>query len=138
MNFADVDLLAVLLTAVLLMVLGTVWYGPIFGKQWMKLVGLTKADMEKAMKKGMGKTYLAAFFTSSIMAAVFQMFLMNFGLLETKSAMLFGFWIWLGFFATTALGSVLWEGKKFQLYLINASYSFFAMMLMALVLSSWS
>ena len=29
-------------------VLGTVWYGPLFGKQWMRIVGTTMGEMTHA------------------------------------------------------------------------------------------
>lgn len=48
--------LAVLVSVIVSMIVGSIWYGPVFGKKWMKLVGVTKEDMEKG-KKEMQKTY---------------------------------------------------------------------------------
>lgn len=36
-----VNYLAILVAAVLSMVLGFLWYGPLFGKEWTKLMGVT-------------------------------------------------------------------------------------------------
>ena len=47
------------------------------------------------------------------------------------------FWIWLGFIATVGLGSILWEGKTFQLYAINTGYYLASLFLMALILVFW-
>lgn len=41
----QVSLLATLLATVLSFVLGGLWYGPLFGKTWMRLVGMTEVGM---------------------------------------------------------------------------------------------
>ena len=50
-----VNILAVVVVSIVSMVLGMLWYGPFFGKQWMSLMKLTKLDMEKSKKKGESK-----------------------------------------------------------------------------------
>ena len=47
----QVNYLAVLVSAIAMIVLGFIWYGPLFGKIWTKEMGWTKADMEEAKKK---------------------------------------------------------------------------------------
>ena len=59
----DVSLLRVLIAAVVAYVIGAFWYSPVlFGSKWMKFVGLTKKDMEKAQKEGMAKSYVMGFY----------------------------------------------------------------------------
>lgn len=53
-------------------VLGGLWYGPLFGKTWQKLVGLTDEDAKNA---NMAKIFGGAFALSLLAAAVFGMFL---------------------------------------------------------------
>jgi hypothetical protein len=107
------------------MVIGIVWYGPLFGKQWMKLSGV------KANKKDMVLRNLGGLLSAVLMAYVLSTFV-GLGL---SGALLIGFWIWLGFFATSSLGSVLWEGKSFKLYLINNGFNLLALLTMAAILS---
>ncbi len=38
---------AVLTCGLVSMVVGSIWYGPIFGKLWMRLNGVTQAECEK-------------------------------------------------------------------------------------------
>lgn len=45
---------AVLGAAIASMILGFLWYGPLFGNAWMRLSGMTEADKAAAQKKGMG------------------------------------------------------------------------------------
>jgi hypothetical protein len=48
----EINYLAILASGIIMMVLGYLWYGPLFGKPWMKLAGITKSDMEKSKKNG--------------------------------------------------------------------------------------
>ena len=59
--------------------------------------------------------------------------------LETwGDAFQFSFWLWLGFFASaTLLGSVLWEGKSWKLYILNAAYWLVNLAVMATILALW-
>ena len=49
------SLLATLLATVLSFVLGGLWYGPVFGKAWMRLVGVTEATLRQNFNPA--KTY---------------------------------------------------------------------------------
>ena len=46
MDLAAINWIAVVVAAVSAFVLGGVWYGPIFGKQWQVLVGLSDEDLQ--------------------------------------------------------------------------------------------
>ena len=48
-----------------------------------------------------------------------------------------GIWLWLGFVATTMIGMVLWEGKPFRLYLINAGHVLAGLIVMGAILAVW-
>ena len=62
-----VNYLAVLLCGISNIVIGMIWYGPFFGKEWEKLVGLTKEKKELA-KKNMPQTYFLMFLSSLVTA----------------------------------------------------------------------
>ena len=48
-----------------------------------------------------------------------------------------GLWVWLGFLATSMLGSVLWDGKPFALYLINVAHYLVVLVVMGAILGVW-
>ena len=52
--FSDVNLLAVLAAAVATMVLGAIWYGPLFGKSWMSAHGYTPEKLAGMKQLVMG------------------------------------------------------------------------------------
>ena len=54
-----VNYLAIIVSAVLMMVIGYVWYGPLFGKRWATLMGLSpEARVRLNLMKVAGATLL--------------------------------------------------------------------------------
>jgi hypothetical protein len=58
--------LAVVVAAIVSMVIGGLWYGPLFGKMWVELSGMTEEKVATAKAKGMWKSYLIMFIGSLI------------------------------------------------------------------------
>lgn len=133
----EINYLAVLASGVIMMVLGYLWYGPLFGKPWMKLVGITKSDMEKSKKKSMVKEYVLMAISSLVLAYVFDHILIAFGSSTLVMALQGAIWTWLGFVATTMLGGVLWLKRSLNLYFIDAGYYLVGMILIGIVLTFW-
>ena len=46
METITVNYWAIVAGAVLSMVIGAIWYGPLFGKKWMEIVGVDSTDLE--------------------------------------------------------------------------------------------
>lgn len=128
--------LAILVAAVANMALGFIWYGPLFGKPWIKLMGLTKESMEKA-KKGMEKTYVMSFVTTLVMAYVLAMFISKMNITDITGGLTVAFWAWFGFIAPVMATEVLFGSKKWELFYINAGYQLVAMLAMGALLASW-
>src|SRR3989338_8277783 len=63
----EVDYLAILLAGIVTMVIGFLWYGPLFSKPWMKEMGVK--DIKKG-QSGMGKTYAVSFVLSLLTAYI--------------------------------------------------------------------
>ena len=45
-SFTSVNWLAVIVGTVVSMALGTLWYGPLFGKTWLRLIGKSPEEIE--------------------------------------------------------------------------------------------
>ncbi len=133
MAFIFPGILPVIIAAVAAMVLGFLWYSPVlFGKQWMKLMGITQDSMKK---EGMVKTMSISFLTEIIMAIVLGSLLMTSMVDSLTNALVFAFMVWLGFIATTMLNNVLFDKKPFNLFLINSGYQLGSLLVMAIVFS---
>jgi hypothetical protein len=67
----EINFYAILVAALTTLIIGFVWYGPLFGKAWMKETGLTEEDLKKdSMVKIFGLT-----FVFSVMFAFLMQFL---------------------------------------------------------------
>jgi hypothetical protein len=136
-----INYLAVAACGVLSMGLGTLWYGPLFGKPWMKMMGISKGEMNAETKKAMMKSYSLMFAGSLITAFVFAHVLDSFAIAQGTSGisagLMGGFWMWIGFMAPVTLGSTLWEGKPWKLFAINSGYNLVFLMLSGVILSLW-
>lgn len=130
---------AVIIAAIAQIVLGFLWYGPLFGKRWMHMMKFTAEDMKKAQEKGMGPSYalmaLGSFAMSWILAhaLIFSDFYL--GSRGIAGGLMTGFFNWLGFIAPVTLGSVLWEGKPWKLWVLNSGYYLIGLLLMGMILS---
>jgi len=142
----DVQYLAVIVAAIASMVVGYVWYGPLFGKEWATFMGWTAERMEKMKtdpeaKRKMMIGYAGQFIGSLVMAyvlahsLVFAAYYMKVsGVMGGLQA---GLWSWLGFVVPTTIGMVLWEGKPWKLWMIVAGYWLVNLLLMGIIIGSW-
>ena len=132
---------AVVVAAVSSMILGSVWFGPLFGKTWVALSGITPEKIEAARAKGMGKTMTIAFIGSLVMSYVLAHALVfasaYFKMGGVTAGLMAGFWNWLGFIAPVTLGMVLWEGKPWKLWLLLNAYDFLSLLIMGVILAVW-
>lgn len=133
----QINYLAVLAAGVSNMILGALWYGPLFGKMWMRLMGLSDQRLNELKTRGMGKLYASAFIMALVMAFVLAHFAFVWEAISVHDALQLAFWTWLGFIVTTMINPVLWEGKSWKLYFINIGYQLVALKVMALILVLW-
>ena len=140
-----INYLAVLVSAVVMFCLGGVWYGPLFGKQWIAAMGFDAqkvADMQAKGMQAMWKSY-ALMFTGSVVlsfvlshAIVFAAsYLQTSGISAGLQA---GFWNWLGFIAPVTMGAVLWDGKPWKLWFITSGYYLVALLIAGTILALWT
>jgi hypothetical protein len=128
---------AVLGAAVASFVIGMLWYGPLFGKQWMKLSGITTASMKK-MKMTPARAMTLGFAATLITAYVLSNFVNVLGIMTWASAAQFAFWAWLGLVAPVQLGAYLWEGKPFKLFVLNTAHNLVVLIVMSGIVAVWS
>ena len=97
----------------------------------MKLHGIKNKKMTAADKRKMIGSTIGMAINSIIISAgtVWLSSSMN-GVLGGILSALF---IWVAFIATTQLAAVLWESKKFQLYLIDAGYYLAALIVVGII-----
>lgn len=123
--------LGLLLAVVAAMVIGAIWYAPpVFGKTWQKLVGLKDKDM----KTGAAKAYAIMVLVAIVTAIVLQRFLIIADPSNVYQAVKVGLWIWVGFVATYAIGTGMFEKRSPKLIAINLGNQLVTLAVMAAVL----
>lgn len=132
----DINWIEIITAAVAAMVLGFLWYGPIFGKQWIKLTGMTEAKIKEAKAKGMTKQYVLMTISALVMAYVLAMFIDKISANTLTMGAIVGFWAWLGFAATVQLSKVLWGDTSYELYCLETGYYLASLVLMGAIIGS--
>jgi len=143
MQELTVNYWAILVCGIASMIIGSLWYGPLFGKTWQTMVGWDKVDpaeRERRMK-GVWKSYVLAFIGALIMAFVLHhsiIFAQTFSNLPDSSAAWQGaLWNWLGFIAPVTLGAVLWENKSWKFWILTSAYYLVQLLVFAYILVYW-
>lgn len=130
----ELNYLAILVAAIASMVIGAAWYSmALFGKPWMAAVGKKEEDLKQGEKTG----YVMAAVGALVMAYILAHFVDY-----TGSATLFdgaktGFWIWLGFVATTKMVNDKFSGRPPTLTLIDGGYNLVSLLVMGAILATW-
>jgi Protein of unknown function (DUF1761) len=127
-------ILPIFLAALASFAVGALWYGPVFGKQWMKMMNFTPESM-KAMSMTPARAMTLGFISQLVFAFVLSRFV-DAVAMNAWGAMVLAFWIWLGFYATTTLGGYLWEGKSCKLVAFNMAYQLVGLLVTAAVLGA--
>lgn len=135
-----INYLAVLVSAIAAVVIGALWYGPVFGKPWMKMMGFDMAAM-KGMKMTPIGAMIGGFITSLLMAYVLShiyVFASTYmGTAGVMGGLSSGFWIWLGFAVPMTGASYLFEGKPLKLWVLNAAYYLVVLLAMGAIIGAW-
>lgn len=128
--------LAILFSAIASMIIGSVWYGPLFGKKFMKAAGMDKWSKEKqeAEKKKMGKLYGMQLIASLVTFYVLSVFV---GQASGMSAVAVAFWVWIGFVIPTQFGSSLWGGNM-NLFWLGAGNMLVTLLAAGMIIGAWN
>jgi hypothetical protein len=136
----EINYLAVVVCGVLAMVLGYVWYGPLFGKKWLEVIGATELDLERRreMQKGVGKLYLTQF-----ILALFQVWVLAYYIKgwQGASGIENALWIWAAFIMPTIAAGSMWNNDSAKVswarFLIQAGYNLVLFIIFGFILWAW-
>ncbi len=130
-----INYVAVVVSALVLMVIGAVWYAPpVFGTLWMRLIGKKPEDLQKgAMPRAYGMMFVSALVLSFALAHVLRWAGAATAVVGIKVALS----LWIGFVLTTNAGSFIFEGRPAALYWLNAGYYGLGLVIMAVILTLW-
>ena len=144
----EVNLLAVLVAGIVPMIVGVLWYGPLFGKRWLQLMETTAEEIqEKGINplKTYGVSFLLALVTAFILA---QLFAGMGGAARVVSIAgksgdaLAGVYLALmaliAFILPVGYQSVAYEDRKAGLFWLNLGHNGVALLGQAVIVTAWS
>jgi MFS family permease len=123
----------IVVAALVQWLLGMLWYGVIFKKSWKKLVGLPEGQKPTNAIFALAVALVACLLLSFVLAHVVEMAGAS---LFTKGFML-GVVCWLGFMAPPLFAQHIFEGRRANLFAINAAYWLLAMALGGAILAAF-
>ncbi len=131
----SVNLVTVLAGGIAAFVAGMIWYSPaVYGKKFMKMMGVTQKEMEKGKEKMTGMM-VQTFIVGLVTAFVLTHFLAYAGVTTVMDAVVLAFWVWLGFYATSLYLGVLYEKKSMDWWFMSAGHYLFSLLVTAIVLT---
>lgn len=131
-----VNYLAVLVSAVLAFGIGSLWYGPLFGKAWQKELGYTEEYLREGnMIQIFGISFLLTLVMAFGMAFLFHV--IDASKINWLVGLTHGFYIGVAFIVTSMGVTYQYERRSFKLWAINSGYQLVFLMVMGAILGAW-
>lgn len=136
----QINYFAVLVSAVLAMGLGFVWYGPLFGKKWMQITEMTVEDAAK--RKEMQRRAMPLYGVQFLLT-LFQVWVLAYYIAGWKDAtgVENSLWIWAAFIMPIVAGGAMWNNDSAKVswarFLIQAGYQLVCFILFGAILGWW-
>lgn len=130
-TLAHLNWLAIAVAALAGFVTGGLWYGPLFGKAWMRAAGLAE---EQLRVRPLAPIYGATVLLNLVAAVSLAMFV---GGGDLRFGLFAGFMTGATFVATALGVTFLFEGRPLRLWLIDAGYQTLNFAVMGAILGAW-
>ena len=127
--------LAVVVAAAAYWLLGAVWYGALFGKQWMALEHVTP---EQASAMNPVLPYIISFVLNLVIAFVLAQICAWRNANTAARGAALGILIWIGFLGPVTYTTYMYEMRPVQLFAINEFYVLVGLALMGAIVGAWS
>lgn len=134
----SINWLAIIIATVVAMIIGSIWYGPLFGKKWLKLVKLTKKDTKdwKVPMLTMLIMALIQAFVVSHLIVYTAYFYPEMG--RTAVGIITGFWLFMGVALPLVLSSNLFAKRDISLSYIEAGNQLVTLLAIGAILGAWA
>ncbi len=141
-----INYLAVLVCGIVSLILGFVWYGPLFGKQYMRMQGVTEGQVEgymknPALRRKMMWNYVFTFVLALITAFVLDhliIFASSYpGWSGINGSLFAGFISWRGFVVAPTMNLIFFDKKTWSWWFLVNGYYLIQLLLMGTILALW-
>lgn len=132
-SLTEVNWLAVIVGVVVSNFLGFLWYGPLFGEAWMRMIGKTREEIEASPTM-----YLVTVVGAAITMTVLAVFVNAVGANSFVQGLIAGAVAWIGLGATATYLYTTFEGPPVSVWSLNALYNLIVWGVMGGVFAIWT
>jgi hypothetical protein len=126
---------AILVSALILWVLGALWYSPaLFAKPWMALLGIQR---DAANRKSLVPGMISSLIGDLILSFALAHFVIWSGASSFGWGAFIGFLAWFGFVAAISFPQGIYENRPFKLFAINSGYWLVGLLIVGGLLAVW-
>ncbi len=137
MNFGSINWLAVLVSVIASVVIGSIWYHPaVFYKPWLATLGRRWEDRPQG-SGSMVSMYVFTILAALVEAAAVAFALNTIGARTLGAGLVAGFMLWLGFVAPTNLVNKLFSGQGWKGWLIEAGNHLVYLLVAGAIIGAW-
>jgi hypothetical protein len=139
MFFVNINLVVVVVAAIISMIIGFIWYSPwVFGKAWMKAIGVVPGPEADAKKKGMWKTFLLSFLLTIVTSFIIAVVVNSVFTMDIVAALITGLTLSIGFVVSIRLNDKLFSPTSWSVFLISTGYYTVSVVVMTTVITLFS
>ncbi len=131
---SQINYLAVLVSAIVIFMLGGLWYSVLFSKKWVALQGRAMEDA-KASGGATAAMFVQVFICGLLTAWITAIVIGFLPTLSLSRGLKLAVICWLGFAAATSYGTYLFSMKPKALWLIDSSYNLVSFVLAATIIT---
>lgn len=133
LDFTGLNWWAILAATVTAFVLGGIWYGPAFGKAWLKALGKTEADIPPS-----ASPFVISFFSALLSCVLLAAILNGLALGNLVDGLVLGGLVGVGFIAASMASDSAFCRSGMPLFLIQSGYRVLYSILMGGILGAWA
>jgi len=129
---------AVILCAVLCYGIESLWFGVLFGKQWLTALGTTVPELMARMEgRPLWPLYAGAYACDVVFVYVLAWALVKTGVQNALGGMKVAAILWLGFVVTVTITNYSFELRSLALMAIDAGCPLIGMLVTGAILGAW-
>ena len=132
-----INIWAILACGVASLVIGFIWYGPLFGKAWAAYTGWTEEKVKSIPSSRMARTYILTVAAALVTAFVLDLFAWALDSSGIKAGLFLGLLTGVGFSAMAFATTHLFEHKPVGLWLIVSGYQLAYQVAAAVIITLW-
>jgi hypothetical protein len=132
-----VNYLAILVSAVVIFMLGGLWYSPLlFAKPWIALQGKSRTQIESS--GGVSPTmYVQVFLSGLVTSFIMAMLISRLNSHEALTGVKLSILCWAGFAGATSYGTALFSSKPRALWMIDTAFNLVSFVVAGIILAMW-